>query len=64
MKLSIQAKIPQLVASKPIITCEADLEWDDMIAKYIYLVCNIEESSEDEQKQFSKRWKPVVYQQM
>ena len=64
MKITIQSKIPQLVASKPLITCDEDMEWDDMVARFIYRVCRMEDSSEGEQKKFWKRWKSVVYQNM
>ena len=64
MKITIQSKIPQLVASKPLITCDEDMEWDDMVERFIYRVCRMQESSEGEQKKFWKRWKSVVYQNM
>ena len=61
---SIQAKIPQMAASKPLITCEDDLSPRGLLARFVYEICQLENDSDDKKEAFWNEWKKEVYRMM
>ena len=61
---SIQAKIPQMAASKPLITCEDDLSPRGLLARFVYQICQLENDSNDKKEAFWNEWKKEVYTMM
>ena len=64
IKNLIQSRIPQIVASMPLVTCEDDLSPQGVLASYIYKVCRIQGDSDEEKLTFWKQWKRSVYKMM